>query len=88
MENPTIPEIRRYLCGQDRNEDYALTHTYVYDANGGLWPMCEYGWNRSNGEAFSIFRSPGTGACGLCRRAVAQRKQPVFEPRGHKTKWL
>lgn len=79
-----------YRSGSDRNEEHALSHTYAMTAAGGLWPMCEYGWNRSDGTRFSILRgSPGTeGDCKLCQRAVAEGKRPVVRARGHKTKWL
>lgn len=80
---------RRYVIGRCRNNDYARTHTYVYDDAGDLWPMCEYGWNRSDGGGFSIFRSPGVWSdCALCNKAVSKNAEPCKEPRGHKTKWI
>ena len=79
-----------YRAGEDRGDDTALSHTYAMTSAGHLWPMCEYGWNRSNGHRYSIFRgSPGSeGDCKLCRANVAAGKRPVVRPRGHKTKWL
>lgn len=79
-----------YRSGSCRNSDDALSHTYAMMDNDDLWPMCEYGWNRSDGHAFSIFRgSPGTeGDCRICRKRVAARLQPIFAPRGHRTKWI
>ncbi|TMJ04315.1 MAG: hypothetical protein E6G97_07370 [Alphaproteobacteria bacterium] len=79
-----------YRAGQDRNEARALSHTYAMMSDGELWPMCGYGWNRSGGERFSIFRSaPGTrGDCKLCARNVAAGKPPVTDGFAHKTKWL
>ena len=79
-----------YRSGQDRNNDNALSHTYAMTLAGGLWPMCRYGWNRSNGTRLSIFRGlPGTeGECLLCRRNVAAGKRPVHRGFPHKTKWL
>lgn len=79
-----------YRSGSCRNNDHALSHTYAMTDDDGLWPMCEYGWNRSDGERFSIWRgSPGTeGDCLICRKRVAAGKPPVIEPRGHKTRWL
>lgn len=79
-----------YRSGQDRNEDRALSHTYAETAAGNPWPMCGYGWNRSDGERFSIFRgSPGTeGDCRLCGKAVASGKRPTTKGIRHKTKWL
>lgn len=80
-----------YRRGQCRNNERALSHTYAMMENGDLWPMCDYGWNRSDGEAFSIFRSaPGSeGDCKLCRKNVAARRQPLFDGGfPHKTRWL
>ena len=79
-----------YRSGQDRNESNAFTHTYAMTAAGNLWPMCGYGWNRSDGTAFSIFRgSPGTeGDCIICQRNVRFGRRPLHEGWLHKTKWL
>lgn len=79
-----------YRAGSDRNEKGALTHTYADLADGSLLPMCGYGWNRSNGDGFSIFRdAPGTeGDCKICQRNVAARRSPVVDGFTHKTKWL
>lgn len=79
-----------YQAGQDRNEDYAMSHTYAITVAGNLWPMCGYGWNRSNGNRFSIFRAPpGTeGDCKICARNVADGRRPVWRGFPHKTKWL
>lgn len=79
----------KYRSGQCRNNPRALTHTYC-ETEEGLFPMCGYGWNRSNGEAFSIFRgAPGTeGACKLCRKNVAAGRAPYSEGWPHPTKWL
>ena len=79
----------KYRSGTDRNDQSALTHTYIDDEDG-LWPMCGYGWNRSDGDRLSIFRgSPGTeGRCKLCRKNVAAGKPPVKDGFPHKTKWL
>jgi hypothetical protein len=79
-----------YRSGQDRNEPRAPSHTYAMTAAGGLWPMCGYGWNRSGGFRFSIWRgTPGTqGDCRLCARNVAAGKRPLARGWPHKTKWL
>jgi hypothetical protein len=79
-----------YRSGQDRINERALSHTYAMTAAGGLWPMCGYGWNRSNGSRLSIFRgTPGTeGDCYLCARNVKAGKRPVHRGFRHKTKWL
>lgn len=82
-------KIHYYRSGTDRNEERALSHTYA-ETDQGLFPMCGYGWNRSNGTAFSIFRgSPGThGDCKLCQKNVQTGKTPVKDGFKHKTKWI
>jgi len=79
-----------YRGGSCRNNDYALSHTYAMMKNGDLWPMCGYGWNRSNGSRFSIFRwSPGSeGDCAICAKNVRDGKPPIKDGWPHKTKWL
>lgn len=83
------PEIHYYRSGQCRNDDNALMHTYV-ETSEGLFPMCGYGWNRSDGTRFSIFRgSPGTtGDCKICARRIAAGLPPVMDGFPHKTRWL
>lgn len=83
-------EVVGYRAGLDRNEQNALSHTYAMMDNGDLWPMCPYGWNRSDGSSFSILRQPpGTeGECKLCQRNVAAGRRPVTDGSPHKTKWL
>jgi hypothetical protein len=85
-----VSKIIDYRSGQCRNDPRALTHTYAEMADGKLWPMCGYGWNRSNGERFSIFKGSrgATGDCKLCARNIAASKPPVIDGFPHKTKWL
>lgn len=81
----------RYRSGSDRNEPgLRVSHTYFDDPIDGLLPMCGYGWNRSDGERFSILRgSPGTeGDCKRCRANVRAGRPPVRGGWPHKTKWL
>lgn len=87
---PAADRVAYYRAGQCRNSDDALTHTYAEMEDGELWPMCGYGWNRSGGHRFSIFRgSPGTqGDCLICRRRVAQGLPPIKQGFDHKTRWL
>lgn len=83
-----------YRAGEDRNEAAygrrSTIHTYAMMDDGELWPMCGYGWNRSDGTRFSIFRNaPGTeGDCKVCGKNVAAGRLPVFDGFPHKTKWL
>jgi hypothetical protein len=75
--------------GQCRNDERALSHTYA-ETETGLWPMCGYGWNRSDGHRFSILRgSEGTiGDCRLCLKRLLSGKPPKTKGFPHKTKWL
>lgn len=52
--------------------------------------MCGYGWNRSGGDSFSVFRGlPGTeGTCKLCQKNLREGKPPVYNGFVHKTKWI
>ena len=83
-----------YREGTDRNEGcggYRVKNSHTYaETNEGLFPMCGYGWNRSDGTAFSIFRgSPDTeGSCKICQKNIAAGKPPVKDGFPHKTKWL
>ncbi len=83
----------RYVEGIGRNpgEERQHSHLYALLENGDYVPMCIYGWNRSNGEGFSIFRGH-SGARGLCRICERRREGalPPIEsrPDSHKTKWV
>lgn len=80
-----------YLLGADRNNpDAARAHWYAKTAAGNLWPMCDYGWNRSSGSRFSILRgwTSARGECKICARRAEQGLRPVIHARQHKTKWL
>jgi hypothetical protein len=46
-------------------------------ARTGYLPMCRYGWNRSDGERFSILRGHG-GSKGLCK--ICQRRERAGLP--------
>lgn len=86
-------ERQRYVLGADRNSpDEARAHWYADTGESfqELTPMCEYGWNRSGGFAFSILRGHGSlrGVCLICQRRRQNDDPPVSEPRGHKTKWI
>lgn len=95
-----------YVEGIGRNEGEDKQHSHLYvkiseptdvaamaglGARTGYLPMCRYGWNRSDGESFSIFRGH-TGARGLCKicKKRAAKNLPGVEavPGSHKTKWL
>mgnify|MGYP001589202520 CR=1 FL=1 len=85
---PTDAQV--YVVGADRNNpDEVRAHLYCVQ-DSLVTPMCEYGWNRGNGRAFSILRgaSSARGVCVLCQSRRDAGLPPITEPRGHKTKWV
>ena len=86
-----MSKVVHYLLGADRNNpDAARAHIYAKTSAGNLWPMCDYGWNRSNGERFSILRgwNSARGNCKICERRLEAGLRPIVHARPHKTKWL
>jgi len=84
--------ITKYVeaIGRNPGEERQHSHLYAVDENGDYWPMCKYGWNRSDGEAFSIFRGHRgeRGLCKTCEKRAEANLPPVTENTYHKTKWL
>ena len=76
--------------GMCRNEQHAARSHLYASVDGELVPMCGYGWNRSNGFGFSIFRGHQSmrGTCKLCLRNLAAGKPPVKDGWEHETKWI
>lgn len=86
-----MSRVTGYLTGVDRNNpDQARSHLYATTAAGHLWPMCDYGWNRSDGARFSILRgwTSKRGQCRLCEARRASGRRPVIRARPHPTRWL
>lgn len=83
------PSIKFTRVGTDRNDSNATEHTYA-ETDDGIFPMCRYGWNRSNGRAFSIFRGPpgSQGSCRLCAKRLNSGKPPVVEGSNHRTRYI
>lgn len=81
----------RYVEAIGRNEGEELQHSHLYAelSNGDYEPMCLYGWNRSDGQALSIFRGHrgARGCCKTCRKRADAGLRGV-PPTTHKTKWL
>lgn len=81
--------IEGYITGQDRNDDSLVAHLYTgaFD-NPGL-PMCVRGWNRSDGQGYSIFRNI-VGDAGICKVCIrrAMKGLPAVESRPRKTRWI
>jgi len=77
--------------GRNPGEGNNHSHLYAIDVNGDLWPMCIYGWNRSDGERFSVLRGyvGKRGLCKICSKRAKEEKPPVIDAvDSHKTKWL
>jgi len=79
-----------YVEGMCRNDQHKVRSHLYKDVNGDLYPMCGYGWNRSNGESFSIFRGnrSARGTCKLCLKNMEEKRQPIMDGWKHKTRWL
>ena len=76
--------------GRNPGEELQHSHLYAELEDHSYLPMCIYGWNRSDGEGFSILRG-WSGAKGLCTTCHKRREAglpPVEDGRGHKTKWI
>lgn len=80
---------REYMWGQCRNDENATAH--IYECEGSMnpiGPLCIYGWNRSQGFAFSILRNVKTGSsCKTCMKRKKEGKGMV-QPVEHKTRWI
>jgi hypothetical protein len=82
-----------YVTGMGRNtgEEKLKTHLYRGTMDNPGLPMCRRGWNRSDGERYSIFRNNVSNA-GICKTCLAraEKKLPGVEAvlGSHKTKWL
>ena len=86
-----MAKIVRYVEGGCRNDPYhTRSHIYAETKAGNYWPMCGYGWNRSNGNRLSIFRGHqgGRGTCKLCKKNIDSGKRPHWRTFPHKTRWL
>lgn len=89
-EQPLNVQAMRYRSGVCRNEqEKRHSHTYA-EVDGKLYPMCGYGWNRSDGTGYSIFRGTwGTeGSCKRCQNNLRTGKPPVMNGWPHPTKWI
>ena len=78
-----------YIVGLDRNDQHLVAHLYKGSMDDPGMPMCVRGWNRSGGQAYSIFRNlqGDAGICQVCLRRALQGKDGVM-PRPRKTRWL
>ena len=70
-----IPE--GYITGQGR-EWPCIRRTHLYQgsfADIGL-PMCRHGWNRDDGESFSIWRN-NVGPKGICKTCMKRAEKSL-----------
>lgn len=88
-----IPKIVDYTTGIGRNpgDEHRTAHLYAIHDDGSYLPMCRKGWNRSDGERFSILRG-NVGTKGTCKTCEARKAAGLHGvesvPNSHKTKWL
>ena len=74
MGHYTNPEGREYITGMNRtyhNEaDACATHLYDGDFSDPGLPLCKWGWNRDEGQSYSIWRGNVSkrGICKICKR--------------------
>ncbi len=90
----------RYIeaIGRNPGEQYGKSHLYAVTSSPDsenqdldYLPMCQYGWNRSDGESFSIFRGHrgSQGLCKICAKRAAEGLSGVeAKPGSHKTRWI
>jgi hypothetical protein len=79
-----------YIVGMDRNnQDKVVSHLYRGTHQDPGLPMCARGWNRSDGESYSIFRGQISekGICQICYRRAVLGLAGV-ESRKRKTRWI
>lgn len=87
-----VPEPWKYIEGMDRNDQHKIvSHIYAYkkDIHKIEGPLCARGWNRNNGEGFSIFRGNASdaGTCKICLKRMQAHLAPV-PPEPRKTRWI
>ena len=85
---PAVPP-RGFTPGLDRNDRHVVAHLYEGPYTDLGNPMCVRGWNRDDGEGYSIFRNNvgEAGICKVCERRARENK-PSVPSRHRKTKWL
>lgn len=92
-EAVALPRLVRFVVGMGRNpgEEKLCSHLYAEYDDGSYLPMCQRGWNRSDGERFSILRGHvgARGVCKTCQKNADAGKPGVkSKPGSHKTQWL
>ena len=68
-----IPE--GYIAGLGRDYPHPLkSHLYHGDFQDPGLPMCKRGWNRDNGQSYSIWRG-NIGEAGICQICLNRAKK-------------
>lgn len=64
-----------YITGlpRDENAENKVAHLYEGDFGNVGNPMCRRGWNRRDGEGYSIFRN-NVGNKGICKVCIRRAK--------------
>lgn len=69
---------REFTTGQDRSNRKAVAHEYEGPFSDLGNPMCVRGWNRDDGEGYSIWRGNAPyGVCKVCTRRIAEDRPSV-----------
>lgn len=69
-----------YIAGLGRDFPHPpLAHLYKGTFSDPGYPMCLYGWNRDDGESYSIWRGNvgRKGICLICMRRALENKPPI-----------
>lgn len=72
-----------YIAGLGRDfPPPPLAHLYKGDFSDPGFPMCARGWNRDDGESYSIWRGNvgKKGICKTCMRRALEGKPPIEAP--------
>ena len=73
-----------YIVGLGRNYPYPkIAHLYEGTFDNPGYPMCKRGWNRDNGQSYSIWRGVmgDGGICRICWRRAKKGLRGV-KPKG------
>ena len=74
-----------YILGLGRDNPHPkLAHLYEGDFGYPMNPMCRFGWNRDDGEAYSIWRDNlgENGVCAVCLRRAQKGLPGVLSKTG------
>lgn len=74
-----VPEGYVIGLGRDLPPHTKVAHLYKGTFQDPGDPMCPRGWNRDDGESYSIWRNQtgDTGICMVCMRRAHEGREPV-----------